>query len=504
MAANDLIEESTIHRGHIEKANKQWKIFLEKNMNASLSLLRVYYMREELVGKNTRLAVLFLKLWQYTAMKGKQHLSNNSLEIICTYLFNQLKITGQSNSPISSFDIIQEFFQLIVKCRNSANGPMIIQWPYQQGPTAAQFPDPKNQKSGEKQKKYLINLHLSCIQNVIGNMERKFGQWKSLFDACEYASKIFNSRKETQFIDFIVNSFRNNTKGKMNIEDMLLLGYRDVHINNSHVIAKVTLEQCFYEWKDRQLGPTMEEILEKGEELYKSYWLDLCCVTAIWSSIKSIIRKNVILRWGIMENYVWTKGDDSKEVPSPALDEFIENLEKYYEKEMENDSASSSGHDDGDDDDDDDDDDESSTDSKVLFAVLLLFDYDKKYQKISKQRPVIPTEISVSGKIQTRVPINAIVLDPPRPDSSNSEDENTEEMKQDTTVDMIACICENVFNQRWFTVSEFYAIFSRSYSEQVFPDCPKNLIACEKIIRTAKHPNSNFKMFHKKKKVMDV
>ncbi|ETO31746.1 hypothetical protein RFI_05372 [Reticulomyxa filosa] len=114
MAANDLIDEAPIHQRHIEKANEQWKNFLEENMSASLSLLRVYYMREELVGKNTRLAVLFLKLWQYTAMKGKQHLSNNSLEIICAHLFEQLK-TYQSNTPILAFDIIRQFFEKITE-----------------------------------------------------------------------------------------------------------------------------------------------------------------------------------------------------------------------------------------------------------------------------------------------------------------------------------------------------------------------------------------------------
>ncbi|ETO11542.1 hypothetical protein RFI_25834 [Reticulomyxa filosa] len=113
MAANDLIDEAPIHQRYIKqmgRANKAWTKFLEKNMSASLSLLRVYYMREELVGKNIRLAVLFLKLWQYTAMKGKQHLSNNSLEIICVHLFEQLK-TRQSSTSILAFDIIRQFFE---------------------------------------------------------------------------------------------------------------------------------------------------------------------------------------------------------------------------------------------------------------------------------------------------------------------------------------------------------------------------------------------------------
>ncbi|ETO03582.1 hypothetical protein RFI_33819, partial [Reticulomyxa filosa] len=43
IAANDLIDEAPIHRKHIEnvdKISKSWKRFLEKNMIASLSLLR--------------------------------------------------------------------------------------------------------------------------------------------------------------------------------------------------------------------------------------------------------------------------------------------------------------------------------------------------------------------------------------------------------------------------------------------------------------------------------
>ncbi|ETN98846.1 hypothetical protein RFI_38641, partial [Reticulomyxa filosa] len=100
------------------------------NMIASLSLLRVYYMREELVGRNTRLAGLFLKSWQYVAMKGKHHLSNNSLEIICAHLFEKLKMTyQQNNTPILAFDIIQEFFKLRIESEKEKK-LMVIKWPY--------------------------------------------------------------------------------------------------------------------------------------------------------------------------------------------------------------------------------------------------------------------------------------------------------------------------------------------------------------------------------------
>ncbi|ETO34403.1 hypothetical protein RFI_02690, partial [Reticulomyxa filosa] len=108
-----------------------------------------------------------------------------------------------------------------------------------------------------------------------------------------------------------------------------------------------------------------------------------------------------------------------------------------------------------------------------------------------------------SAKVPTRGSKHqkySIVLDPPRSDSQSSEDEKTEAKKQDTVVDMTACIIENEFNKRWFTASEFYSVFSKLYLDRVSSDCPKDLITCERIIRTARHPNSKFKMFHRKKK----
>ncbi|ETO24727.1 hypothetical protein RFI_12430 [Reticulomyxa filosa] len=137
--ANDLMTEAQAYERHLKnvrRAHRQWKTFFQESMNASLSLLRVYYMREELVGKNTRLAVLFLRLWQHVAMKDKRHLSNNSLEIICTSLSNQLKLAHQSNAPVLALDIIQHFFQLIVQCRKCTNKPTVIAWPYESRSTS--------------------------------------------------------------------------------------------------------------------------------------------------------------------------------------------------------------------------------------------------------------------------------------------------------------------------------------------------------------------------------
>ncbi|ETO09175.1 hypothetical protein RFI_28213 [Reticulomyxa filosa] len=106
------------------------KIFFKKNMSASLSLLRVYYVREKLVGRNIRLAVLFLKLWQFDAMKDKQHLSNNSLEIICVHLFKQLEKARSSDTPILAFDIVEEFFKLISQYVKCSSKSIFIAWPF--------------------------------------------------------------------------------------------------------------------------------------------------------------------------------------------------------------------------------------------------------------------------------------------------------------------------------------------------------------------------------------
>ncbi|ETO20483.1 hypothetical protein RFI_16732, partial [Reticulomyxa filosa] len=134
MAANDLIDEAPIHQRYIKqmsRANKAWTKFLEKNMSASLSLLRVYYMREELVGKNTRSAIMFLKMWQHYQVKDKKHLSNNSLEIICVHLFDQLKNKSQPNLTIFSFDIIEEFFKFVAQFKKPISEVLSVEWPYQ-------------------------------------------------------------------------------------------------------------------------------------------------------------------------------------------------------------------------------------------------------------------------------------------------------------------------------------------------------------------------------------
>ncbi|ETO02575.1 hypothetical protein RFI_34844, partial [Reticulomyxa filosa] len=63
---------------------------------------------------------------------GKHHLSNNSLEIICAHLFEKLKMTHQPiNTPILAFDIIQEFFKLIIE-REKEKKLMVIEWPYRE------------------------------------------------------------------------------------------------------------------------------------------------------------------------------------------------------------------------------------------------------------------------------------------------------------------------------------------------------------------------------------
>ncbi|ETN98904.1 hypothetical protein RFI_38584 [Reticulomyxa filosa] len=120
--ANDLAKEVPRYRRYIKNVGRQWKRFLEKNMDASLSLLRVYYINERLVGTDTRLAVLYLKKWQRVAMEGEENLSNNSLEIICTYL-------SHKSGARSHREIVIQFFTLMKQIKET-NEPVIIQFPY--------------------------------------------------------------------------------------------------------------------------------------------------------------------------------------------------------------------------------------------------------------------------------------------------------------------------------------------------------------------------------------
>ncbi|ETO36396.1 hypothetical protein RFI_00667 [Reticulomyxa filosa] len=63
-------------------------------------------------------------------MQGKHHLSNNSLEIVCAHLFEKLKKTRQqTNTPILAFDIIQEFFTLMIESEKEKK-LIMIEWPY--------------------------------------------------------------------------------------------------------------------------------------------------------------------------------------------------------------------------------------------------------------------------------------------------------------------------------------------------------------------------------------
>ncbi|ETO31747.1 hypothetical protein RFI_05373, partial [Reticulomyxa filosa] len=158
-AANNLTEEAKTHRIFIENAGKQWKRFFKKNTEASLSLLRVYHMREELIGRNARLAVVYLKLWQRAQMKDRQHLSTNSLEVICTYLSK----TRESNAFVPTQEIIKNFFKLMQI--NKDNKPKIIKSPY------------------------LISKLDGIECNSDNILEKKF-RWKHLSAACRKSLKI--------------------------------------------------------------------------------------------------------------------------------------------------------------------------------------------------------------------------------------------------------------------------------------------------------------------------
>ncbi|ETN98482.1 hypothetical protein RFI_39014 [Reticulomyxa filosa] len=516
--ANDLIEEAPIHQRHImnvNEANKKWKKFLEKNVCASLSLLRIHYMREESIGRNTRLAVLFLKAWQHVAMKNRQHLSNNSLEIICVYLCENLKKTQQQlNTPIFASDIIRQFFGLMMRFIKSRDkkedkttgatevNPIVIEWPY---PCLMKAEDTGNYK----QKLNSVDRHL----------EMKFTHWKDLFDACEGSLEIINSGKELRFLEFVWDALSLQKKkiSKVNVEDILMLAHQEIYkIDRSNELAKYLVEHCANHLKHKISDLTKEQIMEKCEGLYKSYQLDLYFVATHWDTIKMRVQR-LIEEKSKSGTFIWSEKEEGRS-PLPVIDELIKNIKTKHmrnEERGENEkekygsycSSSSSLS--------TDEDNNKENESKgIFFFLLIIFDCHDNYNEQIKychllkntieetQKSISPSQGKPKNPLRGRTQAQSIVLDPPRSNSQSSEDEITEEKKQDTVVDMAACIIENEFNKRWFTASEFYAVFSKLYLDRVSSDCPKDLNACERILRTARHPNSKFEMFHKKRNIM--
>ncbi|ETO37022.1 hypothetical protein RFI_00040 [Reticulomyxa filosa] len=395
--ANDLIEEAPTHKRHITNMakQKQWKSFLEKNMSASLSLLRVYYMRESLVGKNTRLAVLFLKVWQRVVMNGKHHLSNNSLEIICVSLFHQLQ--ADLDTPILALDIIRQFFKTMIQniqsMHDGVNSVVIIE-PYLQNQSEC-LVYPKD-ISHYKQKPGLEDFR---------NMETKFKTLRELFDGCEGALGIID-KKAISLIEFIFNSFslfffflllspfslqtrrhrqytqkkKGGEEGKTDIKDVTLFA-RHQHSQGhkrdlSDEIAKKLMEQCFYNLKNKKIGS------DKARNTRK-----------IWEQ-------------------------EEKEAACSALDKFMDDMKVFC-------------------------------------------------NNLEKETKKNKNELEYCSS-----------------SSYLSEHEGT-------ITEITSCITENGLNIKWFTISEFYAVFSASSNR---PDAQ----TCETIFRTAKHPKPRSEMFHKK------
>ncbi|ETN97170.1 hypothetical protein RFI_40362 [Reticulomyxa filosa] len=370
---------------------------------------------------------------------------------------------------------------------------------------------------------------------MLGNVERKFKHWIDLFDACEGSLEIINNGKITQFIEFILSSSgfdgtinHNSTKtkektieSKVSAEEILFLANRnarekDFKVDRSEDIAKKLVEQCFYNLENKQLPLMMSQIINKCEELYTSYRLDMCFLATCWNTVKTRVERVTRSKFGFKSDYVW-KGEEK---PSAALDAFVESIAyRNTEREEEYYSYSSSSAPD----DEDSNDDESKGIFYYLFPerwsenIIILCvkqvssagathgeNQAKKQKQSTVSDPLRPdsqlnqTEIPTRGRKQVKT--QKFVLDPPSPGSSSDDDEKTEAKKQDTVVDMTACIIENEFNKRWFTASEFYSVFSKLYLDRVSSDCPKDLFTCERIMRTARHPNSKFKMFHRKKK----
>jgi len=81
--------------------------------------------------------------------------------------------------------------------------------------------------------------------------------------------------------------------------------------------------------------------------------------------------------------------------------------------------------------------------------------------------------------------------------TSIQSEKEKEEPSEDTVEDMISCICQNEFLNRWFVADEFYASFHKLYEDQVSSDCPKNLDSCKRIMKISYHPKTKVEMFHK-------
>jgi len=85
-------------------------------------------------------------------------------------------------------------------------------------------------------------------------------------------------------------------------------------------------------------------------------------------------------------------------------------------------------------------------------------------------------------------------------DDMSSEEEDSEEEerhKEDTVEDMIKCIAENEYNNRWFFSGDLYATFLKLYEDNVSSDCPKNDKDFARIIRVMRITKTKEYAFHR-------
>ncbi|ETO36707.1 hypothetical protein RFI_00356, partial [Reticulomyxa filosa] len=257
------------------------------------------------------------------------------------------------------------------------------------------------------------------------------------------------------------------------------------------------VDQYFYELKNNKSPQSMKNIINKCKELYEYYSLHLCFPATTWETIEIRLERLLLTKSTKEGGCIWDKEKEGRD-PFPILDTFVQNAQlrykDYQEKERSevdySDFSSSSIASD-----------EDGEFKGIFFFIVVHFcmkDSKLKRDGSENKKETLPRKSNpvMRGKTQ----ITSIVLDPPRPDSQSSEDEKTETRKQDTVTNVIASMAESEFIARWFTSSEFYDVFCKLFLDRVSSDCPKDIHACERILRTSRHPSSKSKMFHRQKK----
>ncbi|ETN98950.1 hypothetical protein RFI_38537, partial [Reticulomyxa filosa] len=111
-------------------------------------------------------------------------------------------------------------------------------------------------------------------------------------------------------------------KSKVNADDVFFLANlaakdKDFQVDRAEEIAKRLIDQCFYNLKNKSLSLTINQIIERCEELYKSYQLDLCFLFTHWDTVKTRTERVIRSKWGHKNGYVW----EEKEGPFPALEQ---------------------------------------------------------------------------------------------------------------------------------------------------------------------------------------